>query len=413
MVKRSSENKLTIVEVGLVKAMLAEGALNDQAILAYFTRPGRTVNHARVSEIRDGKRHADVPAASERELRHFFSRWPEHDYATGLHPEDDELVVKAREAMLHAIEGYNNPRAHFRTECFIVLAVVAWTYLLHWHFGKVGVDFRSRKDDGTLLKTSHGATKHWELETCLKRPECPLEEPVKANLRFLIAIRHEIEHQMTKRIDAALSAKIQACCLNFNAALKALVGARCGLDRDTGFAIQLAGIERDQRNTLLRDMGLPPNLVAAQETLEDELPDEVTRDERYAWRVMLVQKNTNSKGAADEVVEFVRRGSELEGEIHRVLRAEVEKTKYRASDIVAEAKRAGFGRFTMHQHTLLARELDARNKAKPYGAFVDLQEKDWRWYRAWLDEVLRHCRKNTATYVDPAQANGGDGRAGN
>lgn len=317
-------------------------------------------------------------------------------------------MVKAREAMLHAIEGYNNPRAHFRTECFIVLAVVAWTYLLHWHFGKVGVDYRSRKDDGTLLKTSHGATKHWELENCLKQPGCSLEEPVKSNLRLLILIRHEIEHQMTKRIDAALSAKIQACCLNFNAALKSLVGARCGLDRETGFAIQLSGIDRDQRNTLLRDMGLPPNLVAAQEPLEDGLPDEITRDERYAWRVMLVQKNTNSKGAADEVVEFVRRGSELEGQIHRVLRADVEKIKYRASDIVAEATRAGFTRFTMHQHTLLARALDARNKAKPYGAFVDLHEKDWRWYRAWMDEVLRHCRKNAVMYSDPARADGDD-----
>lgn len=79
MSKRNRENKLTVLEVGLVKAMLAEGDLNDQAILAYFTRPGRTVNHARVAEIRDGKRHTDVPVASERELRHFSSRWPEHD----------------------------------------------------------------------------------------------------------------------------------------------------------------------------------------------------------------------------------------------------------------------------------------------------------------------------------------------
>lgn len=52
--KRSRENRLTVVEGGLLKAMLAEGVLNDQAILAYFTRPGRTVDHARVFEIREG-----------------------------------------------------------------------------------------------------------------------------------------------------------------------------------------------------------------------------------------------------------------------------------------------------------------------------------------------------------------------
>ena len=151
---------------------------------------------------------------------------------------------------------------------------------------------------------------------------------MKANLKFLIAVRHEVEHQMTRRIDETFSAKVQACSLNFNVALKDLAGARCGIDRDMAFAIQLSGIEREQRNMLLRDLKLPPNLLAAQETFEESLPDDIAKDERYAWRVLLVHKNTNSKGRADEVVEFVKPGSEVEGEIHRVLQKEVEKTKY-------------------------------------------------------------------------------------
>jgi hypothetical protein len=410
--RKSRESTFVRREVSLVKAMIERGDLNDQAIQAYFTRPGRTVNHARVHEIRRGKRYADVPPATERELRAFIASWPGHDYVTGLHPEDDELVVKAREAMLNAIQGYNNPRALFRSECFIVLAVVAWTYLLHWHFRKVGVDYRSKRDDGTLLTTTHGAVKHWELETCLKQAECPLEGPVKANMRFLIAIRHEIEHQMTKRIDDAMSAKIQACCLNFNSALKSMAGERCGIDRDTAFAIQLAGIEREQRNMLLKDLDLPPSLLAAQEAFEDSLPDEITRDERYAWRVILIHKNTNSKGAADEVVEFVRPGSDLEGEIHRVLRAAVEKTKYRPSDIVSAVQDAGFPRFKQHHHTLLVKAMDAKDKRKPYGAFVDIHERDWRWYKPWLDEVLKHCRKNAAEFAASAPSPGSEPAAG-
>ncbi len=395
MAKRSRTNILNRAEVALVKAMLRGAELPDQSILAYFTRPGRTVNHARIHEIRQGKRFDDVPAASERELKAFLARWPEHDAVTGLHPEGDELVIKAREAMLNAIQGYNNPRAVFRSECFIVLAIIAWTYLLHWHFKKLGIDHRCRKDDGTVLTTRHGAEKHWELESCLDNPECPLDEAVKANLRFLIAIRHEIEHQMTRRIDDTFSAKIQACSLNFNAALKNMVGERCGIDRDMSFAIQLSGIEREQRNMLLRDLKLPPNLLAVQEAFEGSLPDDIANDERYAWRVILVHKNTNSKGRADEVVEFIKPGSEVEGEIHRVLQKEVEKTKYRPSDIVAEARRQGFPRFNQHNHTLLVRELDARNPKKQWGAYIDLQEKDWRWYRPWLEEVLRRCTERS------------------
>jgi hypothetical protein len=120
--------------------------------------------------------------------------------------------------MLHAVQGFNNPRAFFKSEVFIVTAVIAWTYLVHAHFSRLGVDYRHRdRRTGDVLKTRHGADKHWELEHCLGDANCPLDESTKANLKFLIEIRHEIEHQMTRRIDDLISAKLQACCLNFNA----------------------------------------------------------------------------------------------------------------------------------------------------------------------------------------------------
>jgi len=390
---------LTTAEVALVKAMFGVGDRTGQEILAYFTRPGRSINPARIIEARRSSKHAAIPPAAPEELQAFLSRWPDHDHVTGLHPDDDELVVKAREAMLNAIGGYNSPRTLFRTECFIVLAVIAWTYLLHWHYGKVGVDHRSRKDDGSPLLTKHGAVKHWELETCLAQAECPLDPATAANLRFLIAIRHEIEHQMTRRIDDTLSAKVQACVLNFNAALARLCGDRTRLDRDVSIAIQLAGIGREQRNMLLRDMDLPPSFVAAQAAFERDLSDEIARDERYAWRVMMVHRNTNSKGAADEMVEFVKPGSDMEGEIHRVLVKETEKKKYRPSDIIGEVRARGFSKFNMHHHTVLVRDRKAKDKKLPYGAYVDIGEKDWRWYGTWLSEVIDYCEQNNERFA--------------
>jgi hypothetical protein len=186
--------------------------------------------------------------------------------------------------------------------------------------------------------------------------------------------------------------------LNFNAAVKSIAGECCGIDREAAFSIQMTGIERDQRNMLLKDMDLPPSLLAAQEAFEDSLSDEITRDERYAWRVILIHRNTNSKGSADEVVEFIKSGTELEGDIHRVLRADVEKVKYRPSDMVDYAQERGFPRFKQHHHTVLVKALKARDKKKPFGTFVDLQEKDWRWYKPWLEEVLKYCRKNVAQF---------------
>ena len=177
--------------------MIAEGMLNDQDILAWFTRPSRSINHARIKEIRDGSKHKSVATATPDTLAAYRAAWPQIDPKTGLHLLDDELLVKAREAMLHAVQGYNTPTTYFKSEVFIVLAVIAWTYLLHWHFGKTGVDYRYWKD-GSVLKTKYGATKHWELDACLASSKCPLADPTRENLRFLIAIRHEIEHQMTR-----------------------------------------------------------------------------------------------------------------------------------------------------------------------------------------------------------------------
>jgi hypothetical protein len=110
--------------------------------------------------------------------------------------------------------------------------------------------------------------------------------------------------------------------------------------------------------------------------------------------VLVDLADRDSKGSADEIVEFIKPGTDLEGEIHRVLRADVEKAKYRPSDVVAYARDQGFPRFKQHHHTELVKALKARDKKKPYGTFVDIQDKDWRWYKPWLEEVLKHCRKN-------------------
>ena len=53
-----------------------------------------------------------------------------------------ELVKKAREAMLAAVQIYNNPQIDFKSELFIATTVVAWTYLMHAHYRKTKVEYR-------------------------------------------------------------------------------------------------------------------------------------------------------------------------------------------------------------------------------------------------------------------------------
>lgn len=60
---------------------------------------------------------------------------------------------------------------------------------------------------------------------------------------FLIGIRHEIEHQMTTRIDDQLSAKFMAAALNFNAAIKTLFDKKYSLEKEQAFSIQFSSID--------------------------------------------------------------------------------------------------------------------------------------------------------------------------
>jgi len=86
-----SAKGLTKTEIALIKAMLARGkaaGFTAQKILSYFSRPERTINVARLYEIRDGDRGADVPAASEDELYWFLTR-----FALEGPPRDDAKIA--------------------------------------------------------------------------------------------------------------------------------------------------------------------------------------------------------------------------------------------------------------------------------------------------------------------------------
>ena len=66
----------------------------------------------------------------------------------------------------------------------------------------------------------------------------------------LLELRHEIEHRCTNRIDDAVSAKLQACCINFNETIKTLFGLQYGLEKRLPLALQFVTFSADQRTIL-------------------------------------------------------------------------------------------------------------------------------------------------------------------
>jgi hypothetical protein len=399
MPRRRGTHTLEKWEIGLVKAMLARGGSTDQDILAYFTRPTRSINHRLIGQIRKGTVHKAAKAATEDELCEFLATWPEVDPQTGLSLHGDELLIKGREAMIAAVHTFNSAGLHFRAELFIVTAVIAWTYLHHAYFRREGVDYRHFKTVAGVKQvetTENGAEKFWELGRCLRDPKCPLDKGTKDNLDFLLELRHEIEHRSTSRIDDALSAALQACCINFNEAIKTLFGQQYGLERRLPIALQFVTFSADQRMILKRVSNLPRNIETMMDAFHQRLSADEQNDPHFAYRVAFVPRSANRAGSADLAIEFVKPGSEEAAAISRVLLKEVEKKKYRPGEIVQLMKAEGFQRFGMQQHTDLWKSLAARDEKK----VMALRSFDgyWGWYETWVNRVREHCQEHPDRY---------------
>src|SRR4051794_11164216 len=381
MPKRRRGNTLEKWEVSMTKAMLEKGGYNDQDILAYFTRPTRTVNHRLIGQIRKETVHKAIKPASPDELSDFLAAWPDTDPQTGLSLRGDELLIKAREAMIAAVHTFNGAGLHFRAELFIVTAIIAWTYLHHAFFRREGVDFRyfhNVNDVREVKKTPNGADTYWELGRCLRDNKCPLDKGAKANLEFLIELRHEIEHRSTSRIDDAISAKLQACCINFNEAIVRLFGAQYSLDKRLSIALQFATFSADQRVVLKRARNLPRHISTMMGAFHERLTADEQSDPYFAFHVAFVPRIVSKPGTADEAVEFVKPGSDEAAQINRVLLKEVEKPKFRPRQIVQIMKGEGYRSFNIQAHTDLWQSLKAKDPAKGYGTL--LSDGQWYWY---------------------------------
>ena len=316
-----------------------------------------------------------------------------------------ELVAKAKEAAMAAIRVYNDPATRFKSETYVVLMVIAWTYLLHAHYRAKGLDYRyftqgpKRK---RYDRTKRGAYEYWELERCLLDTACPVDSDAANNLRFLIGLRHEIEHQMTRSLDGFLSGRYQACAMNFNSRLKQLFGKKHGLDQQLSYSIQFLQLAAEQLEHPIPEPDVPERLRAYVREFDDALTHDQYNSERYSYRLLFKRKLVNRPGRADRVIEFIDPRSDLAKEIDKDywVKKEVEKPKFRAKDVVAAVRKAGFTGFRMFPHHLdMWRSEDAKNPGKGLG--VDVQGS-WYWYQPWIDRCIELCTAAGDKYLGPA-----------
>jgi len=305
-----------------------------------------------------------------------------------------ELINSSREAALAAIQIYNNPLITFKTENYIVLMIIAWTYLLHAFYRANNIEYRHYKMGGKrrIFEKINGEYKYWELSRCLKVDACPIDRNTKNNILFLIGLRNKVEHSRATGLDTYLSGHYQACASNYNNYLKKLFGNKYTLDEYLTYSIQFAETSRQQAKVFSESVEkIPVSIKSYIMQFESALSEEEISSDHYSYRILFTKKLTGKRGQADEVIEFLAPKSDLAENTPKEywVQKEVEKPKYLPGEVVKVAQEEGFASFRMGQHTRLWQKEDAKNPSKGYGIKVS---KQWYWYQRWVDFVLGYLR---------------------
>lgn len=308
----------------------------------------------------------------------------------------NELITKSAEAMSSAVQIYNTPNIQFKSETFIVLAIISWTYLLHAYYRRVNVDYRYYEVKGKRKrfdKTKYGADKYWVLETCLNNEKCPLDKNIKNNLFFLLQLRHEIEHRMTTKIDDFISAKFQACCVNYFLTLDKLFPGGKRNDHFQPVALQFSTLAVPQVEQLRRYTELPQNIATFIDNFEHDLTEEEFKHHSFSQRLKFTRVDAKRDGRADTVIRFLSPDSpEAEGiDPELYVKIDREKPKFTPTAIVRKMQNLGYLKFRIYEHTQYWKSVDGQNPKKGFGVVVAGR---WLWYENWIDNVKEYCQQN-------------------
>ena len=215
----------------------------------------------------------------------------------------NELVKKAKQSAMLAVDIYNRPQTEFRTEGFIVMMNIAWTSLIHSIFELNNVDYYSKNKEGKVV-IIEGDKKTLELSECLKIADF-INVNIISNLDFLIKLRNKIEHRFIPELDLNVCGECQSSLLNF----ENLLYSKYGYSISTNLAIPLQLTNFEEQKLIDAKKKLQANnLDSIQQFIFDyrkNLADDVYNSLEYSFKCFLVPKTANNINRSDVSMEFI------------------------------------------------------------------------------------------------------------
>lgn len=380
MALRPSSGGLTSEEKRVVKRLLARKWRNQDIQALINTGRPVTVNSARTTEVKQNDKQR---LASEEETDFFILKKRSFDPNTGLNLYDDERLIRAREAMILAVQVFNSAGLKFKTEVFAVMANIAWTYLLHEFYERSGV--RIVGADGRSLLLSQMVERH----------DCPLSDGIRNNLRAMKLIRDDVEHLLLKKTDLKWQGLYQACCLNFEKTICEMFGERVSLADDLAFALQFTKTDFEQLSELSR-FEIPAHIEAIDARRMEGMSEEQLNDLEYQFRVVYT---FDSASKSKSHIQFVNPDSDDGKEIRTVLvktKTADELYPFRAGVVTRMVSEQSGQKFTTHNHTQSWKYFQVRPEKKskdPASTDKDyciyhFAHGDYTYSQAWVDFLI-------------------------
>lgn len=380
MPKRNRAGSLSSSEKRIVKRLLARGWRNQDIRALVNIERSATINSARITSV---KQDQEQRLASDEEVDFYLIRKRSYDPKTGLNAYDDERLVRAREAMILAVQVFNSAGLSFKTEVFAVLANISWTYLLHEYYVRKRVNII--KNDGKTVALSE----------MIEREDCPLSDGVRKNLKDLKVIRDEVEHKLLGRGDIKWQSLFQACCLNFNRCIQEFFGERLSLTHELSFALQFNRMEIDQLAELNK-YEIPSHIEALDASLEENLTDAQRTDLEYRFRVIYT---LDAASRTRSHIEFLRPESAEGKDVRNVLvqhKLADHLYPHKPSQVTALVSEQSGQRFTTNNHTQAWKHFKVRPKSgakQPENTNRDFciyhrTHKDYTYSDAWVEHLI-------------------------
>ena len=119
----------------------------------------------------------------------------------------EQLIDKAKEAFIMAIELYNKPSLRYRLEGFSFFICNAWELMLKAHL------INKSGEAAIYYPDNHNRT--ISLENCIQRIFTNEKAPLRKNLEKIIELRNTSVHFITEEYESLYIPLLQACVFNF------------------------------------------------------------------------------------------------------------------------------------------------------------------------------------------------------